>query len=89
MTLTYEDGMAVEMFDHVEIGQRTPSPFFSNDWEITEHYDDLPEGQVTAIYPRKKEVRVRYPDGFTRRGKTKFTTETLPIAEVALMRRDG
>jgi hypothetical protein len=87
--LSYSDGETVELFDHVSIGEPGPSPFFSEDWEINEHEADLPEGQVTKIMPRKKQIKVRYVNGYTRRGDPKFVTETLSIDLVNLVRRDG
>ena len=80
--LTYEDGMAVELFDHVEIGKATYDRA-SDEWFAA------PLGQITKIMPRKGQVRVRFQDGFTRTGNPKFSVQDFPIAEICLDRRDG
>ena len=74
----YGDGIyAVEEFDHVA---------------FTDPADGLTgEGQITRIYPRKREARVRYQlgDHMRARGTRRTRTLRLPVAELELIRRDG
>lgn len=71
----YADGMAVELFDHVEM--HLPEGTF--------------EGQVTAVYPLRGELRLRYADHRNPRrdGETKTRSTVALVQQVELIRRDG
>lgn len=73
--LTYADGMPVERFDHVEL--HLPEGQF--------------EGQITALSPRRGEVRVTYGDHVASRrdGEPRRRRAVVPVQQVELIRRDG
>ncbi|PKP85836.1 MAG: hypothetical protein CVT80_00410 [Alphaproteobacteria bacterium HGW-Alphaproteobacteria-2] len=74
-SLTYSDGVAVEPFDHVEL--LLDGGVF--------------EGQVTAVYPRRGEVRVAYGDRRDPRrdGEPRRRAAVALVQQVELIRRDG
>lgn len=75
MALFYADGEAVERFDVVE---------FRRDGDVL-------EGTVTALFQKSARVMVRYPDHTDTRkdGAPKMKSTSVPVAEVALLARDG
>lgn len=75
---TYSDGLyEICEFDHVE---------------FTDPQDGLRgEGQITHIYPRKREACVRYElgDHLRARGSRRMRTVRVPFDALELIRRDG
>ncbi|MCR9122981.1 MAG: hypothetical protein NXH91_11990 [Phyllobacteriaceae bacterium] len=75
---TYSDGVyAVEQFDWVEF--------------IDPAGGLRGEGQITRVYPRKGEARVRFEQPFHHRarGQRRMRAVRLPIEALELIRRDG
>ena len=79
-TLFYADDemYEIELFDRVDLRDHWCGP-------------ETFSGTITAIYPKKREVRVRYEDHLDWVKKTaepKVKVMVVPIASVALVRRD-
>lgn len=75
MTMIYEDGSPVEVFDHVDL---------RIDGRVV-------EGQITGLWRGPREVRVVYRDwlNVTRRGEPRVGVARVPVSAVELVRRDG